>query len=251
MKKIISLALVLTFVFAMFTSSFATSDIPGVTHSTGAWEVIEDGKGVKATSAGILLLDVTMTAGSIEFTVDMATILSGGKPAVYLQGTGFENVTGTMSNEIEAVTTDSYYIWFHQYPCLALVDMQAGKYDASYQNSANDFDMYVENPKELTEITFKFEFGNGSCQAYIAGKKCDKSMPISYSATGNQVTLYGATGTQFTDVKINGEDYLFKAPVVDDNAETGDATVIAIAVVSFATLAAGAVLTIAKKKIAK
>ena len=47
MKKIISFALVLTFVFAMFTTSFAASEIPNVINQTGDWEVINDGKGVK------------------------------------------------------------------------------------------------------------------------------------------------------------------------------------------------------------
>ncbi|MBQ8742049.1 MAG: hypothetical protein IJZ03_09100 [Clostridia bacterium] len=218
MKKLITLVLILTFVLSICTVSLADEYVmSGVTHSTGEWEVIDDGSGVMSFSPfGILVLEKTAKLGSIEFTIDMASILAGGHPAVYLQGTGFENVTELDAAAIEAATTDSLYIWFHEYPCIAITNMNKGQWSADRQDSANDFDMYVENPNELTELTFKFEFGDGKCQGYINGIKCDKNMPFSYDAIGEQIVLRGSVATEFRNVKINGEAVDFSYKLVEE-----------------------------------
>ncbi len=264
MKKIISFALVLTFVLAMFTCGFAEepAKIPGVAHYTGAWEVIDDGKGIKALDSGsILVLEKTAASGTLEFTLAYNEVVKANKwPAVFFQGTGFENVAELGDPAIEQATTDSVYCWLRQ-ANVTITNMTDGQYKDPRPDGkpAHQFVAYADTVgadwESMTEYTFKIEFGNGTVQAYINGVAAAST--FAYEATGNQIAFRGkaikndagevTSSAIFSNVKVNGEEVLF----VEKPTQTGDATVIAVAAVSFAVLACGAVLTISKKRIAE
>ena len=264
MKKIISFALVLTFVLAMFTCGFAEdpAKIPGVAHYTGTWEVINDGKGIKALEAGaILVLEKTATAGTLEVTYAYNEVIKKDKwPAVFFQGKGFENVTETGSdNSIYAKTSESVYCWLRS-GSVTVTNMVDGQYKDPRPDGkpahifANYKDAVGDDFASATEFTFKAEFGNGTVKTYINDVAVGGTLV--YEADGNQIVFRSnvikddagnvTSALTINGVKFNGEEILFK-----EAPDTGDATVIAVATVSFAVLACGAVLTISKKRIAE
>ena len=262
MKKIISFALVLTFVLAMFTCGFAEekAKIPGVAHYTGTWEVINDGKGIKSLdSSSILLLEKTATKGTIEFTTQYNGIQKSGWFGFFFQSTGVEKIVEIKGdNYTHEMMTDSVYVWLRQ-ANVTITNMGNGQYrDTANGVSAHTFITYAntvgEGWENMTEYTFKVEFDNGQATAYINGVK---GATFTYDARGNQIAFRGKAikndagevtdAVTISNLKVNGEEVLF----VEKPTQTGDATVIAVAAVSFAVLACGAVLTISKKRIAE
>ena len=273
MKKIISFALVLTFVLAMFTCGYAEevekAKIPGVAHYTGEWEVINDGKGIRShNGASILLLEKTAKSGTIEFTVQYNEAMKGQWAWVgfFFQASGVEKIVEIKNDDYtHEMMDESVYAWLRQAQ-VTCTDCEGGLYKdprSDGKTPVHSMTGYADTVgadyAEMTEYTVKFEFGpdeNGkrNVTTYINGVK--GATLTNYEANGEQIAFRGKTGKNaagedvyatFSNIKVNGEEILF----VEKPTQTGDATVIAVAAVSFAVLACGAVLTISKKRIAE
>ncbi len=254
MKKIISFALVLTFVLAMFTCGFAEepAKIPGVAHYTGEWEVVDGGKGIKALNGqSILVLEKTAKSGSIEFTVN--GIGNNGMPALIFKGGTLEKVDVLGNPAIEQKSGGMFMFWLTGSANLSHLP------DGIWGNGYHNYDdTYEANFQAEGTYNLKVDFTeDGKVTVYLDGVKIKECATDKAVANNGQIGFRGAVtaandtmaayNSVFSNVKVNGEEVLFAEKPV----QTGDATVIAVATVSFAVLACGAVLTISKKRIAE
>jgi hypothetical protein len=235
MKKIVTFVLALVMVLSMFTLSFAQDEAEGFrgcVNYTGEWEVVEGG--LKShTHSSIFVFKRTAKTGTFEITMGMSVIKAGGMPGIFLQGTGFENVTELGDQQIEKATTDSIMIW-PQAKRVVITDMNMGQY-----REVHTFITYAEVFGEdwlatAEKITFKFEFEDGYLKTYFKDTMDENAEYIlaaesTYSAKGDQIAIRGKIttdsnknyldGQTFLDMKINGVDAFEEPaddPVVDD-----------------------------------
>ncbi len=227
-----------------FTESVST--VAGATAVTGNWAALDNDGGVKSLSpASILLLDKTQAAGTVEFSVNTKAILENKQPAVFLNGTGFENVTKMDNAGIESATTDSVMCWIRS-TGLTVTPMNKGQWPADGHVAKEFKDLLGEDWAEKNEkLTFKFVYGDGKVTSYVNGVLHSENVAV--SATGVQIAFRGQNGgtpVEFTNIVVEEA----KAPEVKPPVDSGDATLAVAGLVVLAGICAGAAITYAKKR---